>query len=390
MNKENGQFMVNIEGRKSTEYLTPEKAAVMLFNMGFRLEGNTSLPLTDTDNSVTLSNIALPHLEAYWADGTARDTDRFFDLLDVSDNYDEKGKMVDDYLEEMTEEFYKIRGNVDENTIDGYKKNLLLSGIFNNERTKRAWGVQDCFLGICKCSDEPEKYVDENYVAELVEAIKSRYPDSPNLWKSYASGDLKHVVKFKDLAICQMMILSKFCINGNGLSEYRADDMYRGTISTPSGYENVSKFFEEFAKRYPDVLDADMTGSHDSHMSIVSGKDSVVKKFRPGLHLALVEKMYPVVNIYFSKWKDKMTHLKDEKIEVDENGVVRSGQEVLTTPHALYLDLDGYWEFLTEENLVTSLERTENLRIRASTELAKLDLAKKRLKDLQKNSSKNG
>ncbi len=371
--------------RKAPEVITNSEVAERLYDLGFRLSASLDTILTDTYNEIRLVNVVVGEV-GYWADGTNRHVEDFFELLDVPAGVDKDGQGIDEFLYWMT-----VAGKGDQDKDEGYKKKvkdrLLASGFLTSPAIIEAWGARHCFDCIVTCTQKPEEFVTDEMIDHILRDIIDSPFGSQGLKNWLFNGEhLKYVIKLPKLAEAQFVGMSVFWDSedkkprrhgeiGTSATEKR-DFMvaYLEKYGVPSVVRIIENLGGEGAIRSGSAFSPDFKCLLNIHS--------------PETYLALLER-YNVIrekNVFGNLYDYEIYHKQafGATLEIGKDGVPRVDGQVVKLPFAVFdtwsRGVGGVdWQIATPENIKRSKEDLARRIERLETELAEASEAMKNL-----------
>lgn len=246
-------LVVAVGPEQGVEHATAEQIADILYKMGFRLSNSIYTPLTDTNEEITLSNVYAPSLNRYWADGTNRDTDEIYALLDIPQGAIVGIESVDGHLrpvapDSIVELLYQKSMN---GGPDGSLQDLLgtmdENSFLLNPRTRQVWGDLTCYRALLELGvEDPLKIVPQEMHSKVVEAVLSARRGLPIDIHKYQSV----ILSDPELAGAVALVLVGNVHMYEGYGVYR---LFEELCGMEEGIERVVSFLKSVAQKYPGV-----------------------------------------------------------------------------------------------------------------------------------------
>lgn len=302
--------------------ISPEKAADMLYDMGWRLSAPINIPLTDTDNEIYLTNIYAPTLEKYWADGVDRRIEVFPKLLGIPETKNIYLK-VSKRLNALSEQNIS-RGNREQ--LIGFPGSSFLT----RSEIRQAWGEVVCYTALCEAEGKPWQWVPTEMKIAIAESIEGN--------KDFSLTKInpdQTVYGLQDETVA--IALAKAIIDN--------PDQFSIWSKRNQGSEN---FLEEFKKTYPSAVTQIETYFLETRtfekISETNRIHPIVRNFFGEAFIeSFVERMYPHPETY-SDWETSINLLNgsetrreyNEEIKGCTGNLIAQDGTIITPPRTIF------------------------------------------------------
>ena len=362
---QNGDALQPLAGSEGAELMTPREIAEAIYDMGFRLSNSLETRLTDTDEEIHLRNVCAPMLGAYWADGTARDVERFFEIFGIEENID------------IAEHLYHLSGNEELREFHEERaRQRLVEGVAGasplvTEEFINGFGLKNCYFAMLHVGADPGVIATE----EMREAVKEA------LEATRSNTDIEYIIRYSHLILKDLLVtvgvVKAILSRSDQFAHYER-------IYGHEHQNTLSQFLEEVKKLYPELVNKVLAeldeekvyGIHDSDYLDIMGnalKEPIAQMKYPGRFTSLYDfKDYVGFLNRLTSSEMSVQIVSDEEVYlVSEDGKVK-----VRLPFPVFKDSSsGYetYEFATKENLQRSLELIQGQIAYKKKELTQLE-----------------